>query len=547
MKKIGKLFLSLGILFLLLATGCSNPSGSGTSGGGQITGGGDSGGTATPVNTTIYTVAFETNGGSLLESQSVASGSCAARPADPTKSGYVFWNWYSDSTCETLFDFKTPITANIKLYAKWVYGRIVTPQDAVLLDLSTEYGELALKAVGDFSSVFSTFCAAIKSYGYGINLDLSEVTGIRKIPDGAFKDVSCLKSIILPNDIVAIGHSAFENCKKLESVSLPNAITDIGAAAFMGCRCLASITIPSGVTTIRENVFSGCGSLESIVIPSGVDYIGDSAFSSSGLASITIPDSVTYIGYSAFEYCSGLESITIPSGVTLKRDAFALHRDKITVNYTGTLEEFCADGLAFGYGNGLTGSSYKYYRIHYDLYIDGIKITNLVIPNGVTSIAANAFKACDSLTSVMMSDSVTSIDDGAFLECENLTKVTIGNGVKRIGSEAFRDCKNLVTATIGSSVETIDGYAFAYGKIFSVTIPASVTFIGHGAFYNAAYRDMELEEFSHAFSMTFEDTNNWYLDGEVDILSDEDLAYVYIDLWTAGSYSRSYSLTKKTN
>jgi uncharacterized repeat protein (TIGR02543 family) len=66
-----------------------------------------------------FDVTFNTNGGSVVAKQTVAKGGTATRPTAPTKEGYTFEGWYSDSTLETLFDFNTPITANCTLYAKW--------------------------------------------------------------------------------------------------------------------------------------------------------------------------------------------------------------------------------------------------------------------------------------------------------------------------------------------------------------------------------------------------------------------------------------------
>ncbi|MGN0514644.1 MAG: InlB B-repeat-containing protein [Lachnospiraceae bacterium] len=67
----------------------------------------------------IYTVTFETNGGSSIESQAVEEGNTVLKPADPTKEGYTFDGWYSDEALSTIYDFGTPVTEDITLYAKW--------------------------------------------------------------------------------------------------------------------------------------------------------------------------------------------------------------------------------------------------------------------------------------------------------------------------------------------------------------------------------------------------------------------------------------------
>ncbi|MCH5249861.1 MAG: InlB B-repeat-containing protein, partial [Lachnospiraceae bacterium] len=65
------------------------------------------------------TVTFETNGGSSISAQIVGDGKTAERPEDPTKRGYTFDNWYSDSECTELYNFTTPVTKDITLYANW--------------------------------------------------------------------------------------------------------------------------------------------------------------------------------------------------------------------------------------------------------------------------------------------------------------------------------------------------------------------------------------------------------------------------------------------
>ncbi len=75
--------------------------------------------TAVPVPPTNYTVAFDSQGGSAVDSQAVESGQTATEPAAPTRDGYTFDGWFTDSACTTAYDFTTPVSADITLYAKW--------------------------------------------------------------------------------------------------------------------------------------------------------------------------------------------------------------------------------------------------------------------------------------------------------------------------------------------------------------------------------------------------------------------------------------------
>ena len=66
-----------------------------------------------------YTVTFDTDEGSAIDPVNVYEGETVAKPKDPVKEGFEFAGWYKDSEHTEEFDFDTPITGNITLYAKW--------------------------------------------------------------------------------------------------------------------------------------------------------------------------------------------------------------------------------------------------------------------------------------------------------------------------------------------------------------------------------------------------------------------------------------------
>ena len=89
-----------------------------------------------------YTVTFNSNGGSDVESQTVASGSKATEPAEPTKTAttttkYTFDGWYSDSSLTTPFSFDTAIKKDITLYAKWTETAVTTQKTAGSISYAT--------------------------------------------------------------------------------------------------------------------------------------------------------------------------------------------------------------------------------------------------------------------------------------------------------------------------------------------------------------------------------------------------------------------------
>ena len=67
-----------------------------------------------------YSVTFNANGhGTAPDTQTVESGHKATEPTAPTATGYTFGGWYKESGCMNKFDFNTPITDDIPLFAKW--------------------------------------------------------------------------------------------------------------------------------------------------------------------------------------------------------------------------------------------------------------------------------------------------------------------------------------------------------------------------------------------------------------------------------------------
>ena len=258
-----------------------------------------------------------------------------------------------------------------------------------------------------------------------------------------------IQGIELAQGLERIGEGAFANLTNLRTVVFPNSLTHIEAGAFYGCTSLTSVTLPNSVTSIDDSAFEGCVELTSIMIPNGVTSIGRYVFDGcTGLTSIVIPDSVTSIDEYAFRACMGLTSITVQEGNSRYHSA----------------------------GNCLIETESK-------TLLAGCQ--NSVIPTdgSVTSIGDEAFSGCKSLTNITIPDSVTRIGQSAFFNCTGLTSITIPNRVTSIGDEAFSGCKSLTNITIPDSVTRIGQSAFFNCTgLTSITIPNRVTSIGYGTF-----------------------------------------------------------------
>ena len=429
--------------------------------------------------------------------------------------------------------------------------------------------------------------------------DITIPDSVTSIGDGAFSGCSSLKSITFGSGIGSIGEAAFFRCDDLEdvyvtdleawlnivfilpdnyelmqseshgthqpngranlhfldengnemtSIVIPESVTSIREGAFTACRSLTSITIGNHVTSIGEGAFSGCSSLSNVEIPNSVTIIDKSAFyRCSSLSSIVIPDSVTSIGWRAFANCESVTSVTIGKGVTvIQSDAF---RNCSNIKDVYIKDVAAWANISFG---GLYYAHPNWYGTLHILDDNGKEVTDLVIPEGVTSIPDHLFYNCKALTSVVIPDSVIHIGESAFNRCSSLKSITVGNSVKSVDESAFYGCddaiyteyksvkyvgdaqnpyviligaidRKLSTYEIHPDTKVIAARAFAVcNNMTSITIPEGVVGIGEFAFTECysltsiVIPESVVRIFEYTFShctalknVTFENPNGW--------------------------------------
>jgi hypothetical protein len=245
-----------------------------------------------------------------------------------------------------------------------------------------------------------------------------------------------------------------------ENIVTPNDVTAFGGIEILSNEYIDGIgviTFSEDVTTVGDKAFRNCKTLKSITLGNAVTSIGKSAFyNCNKLGNITIAPSIKSIGSDAFISCSNLGIV-----------------------YIEDIAAWCNIEFATSTSNPL------YYARN--LYVDGEKLTNLIIPESVTSINQYAFMRCSHLKSVTLHDAVISIGPFAFHSCSGLTEITIGNGVESIGDMAFYDCGSLKSVTIPDSVKLIDVNAFyCCGSLINVYLGSGVETIGANAFHSCS-------------------------------------------------------------
>ncbi|WP_191018324.1 InlB B-repeat-containing protein, partial [Treponema zioleckii] len=163
-------------------------------------------------NRKTYNVEFDAKGGSEVTTQIVRYGAKATAPTSE-RTPYDLIGWYaSNNSRETLaeqsFDFDKPITANVKLYAKWEIHADASNVVAKI-NAMTEDGTVIVKGTISDSTI-TAIKTAINKKSFGIGLDLSGTTGLTEIDTWAFYGCSGLTSVSIPDGVTSIGNYAFE-------------------------------------------------------------------------------------------------------------------------------------------------------------------------------------------------------------------------------------------------------------------------------------------------------------------------------------------------
>ncbi|MBR4295473.1 MAG: leucine-rich repeat domain-containing protein [Clostridia bacterium] len=288
----------------------------------------------------------------------------------------------------------------------------------------------------------------------------------------------------------------------IQRIVIDDGVTSIGDYAFFGYYpFISSLTIGDSVTSIGEAAFYGCRALSSLTIGDSVTSIGEAAFySCEALTCVRIPNSVENIGKNAFSYCDKLTSVIIDNyGKTVVFGSNVFPKSaKITYTNPIIASGTCGwnvgwtlyyDGLLKISGSG-NMNTYRYWTdIPWDPYESQIKIKQVIIEDGVTSICAYAFDSCHTLTSVTIPNSVTSIGNYAFYYCDSLTSIEIPCSVTSIEKYTFYNCTSLTSVTIPNSVTSIGERAFDVCPLLTIR----------------GYKDSTAEEYANAHDIPFEE------------------------------------------
>ncbi len=280
---------------------------------------------------------------------------------------------------------------------------------------------------------------------------------IEYIRSHSFSFCQNLTEIVIPDNVIGLGSYSFEGCIGLKKLSIGSKVSAINGV-FKGCTGLteliwnpvncfdmgdfpkeniSSLSIGPKVEVIPYNFLSG-SKITSLTVPNSVISIQSCAFADCGeLTDVVIGNAVSVIGSEAFSGCSKLTRLTIGESVnSIDDEAFSGCSNLAELTWNAIDCRFYNRNIPKNAINRVTiGSKVK--KIP-DYFLDGSLITNVILPNSVTTVGESAFAGCAELTDIVIGKTVNVIGENAFAGCVGVTKISCyPSKVPSIASNTF--------------------------------------------------------------------------------------------------------------
>lgn len=313
--------------------------------------------------------------------------------------------------------------------------------------------------------------------------------GVETIGESCFSFVKNLKTVKVSRSVISVGDTAFKYTPWYEA---QDDLIIIGSVLTEMKQDHAVLNVPQGIKTVGRLVAVFKSALRKVVLPESVTTLCESAFSGRGNENIKefiFTDSLTNIGLHSFGFNKWTENFG---------------DNPVIIN--NQLYQFKVSGSQVVIPDGVTKICDEVFKANKDImsvvfpktlksigeqaFGECQNLTSISLPEGVERLEKACFYGCKKLSSVSLPDSLTVIGRSAFNSCPALTEITLGDSVEVIGEKAFVDCRMLRSFTMNEKVRTIGDEAFKNcAALQKIELPDSVAEIGSNAFSGCASLD----------------------------------------------------------
>lgn len=327
------------------------------------------------------------------------------------------------------------------------------------------------------------------------NLESIDLSGITYLSQMSFTQTALKKVTAL--NATSAGYQVFMGCISLEEANMPSLnLTNGGGQAGMFDRCtnLKKVILKPNTTYLPDSFFYGCSKLEEIenLDFSELTATGESVFNSCnslfGEDKPFVNSNIASLNKKVFYNNASITEVKLPNcteiiASTDNQGAFQSCTNLHTVVFSTLLDtiplrtfEYCANLKTFDFSN------IKYIGTS---TFESSGIESLDDMNQIIEIGNNAFKGCKGLTNISLPETLTSCGTSAFDSCSNIASVVLPNSLTAIPNSMFNICRNLVSVTLGNAVTSIGRNAFSYcSNLQRIELPTTVTSIADWAFGN---------------------------------------------------------------
>ncbi len=275
-----------------------------------------------------------------------------------------------------------------------------------------------------------------------------------------------IKHIEVPEGIEVLAKSSFYDMRGIVDIRLPRSLKHIESRTFRNCIGLEEVTFGGCDVRIDEDAFRNCTSLKSVRTCDGAVY------TFYGLNDI----------YRTGAGESGIGNETAKAGHT---DFGGNERN---VSYEAWRGELVAVSAVPALVRAVHKQVLGNFRVSGTILLQYLGAeSRVVIPEGITRIAEEAFAGIETIDRVILPESLQAIGAEAFRGCLLMQSIVMPKGLCKIGDGAFRDCVKLLRIEIPARVSALENRVFCHCKALQdVQLPEGLCRIGESAFYGCA-------------------------------------------------------------